>query len=79
MVIASAPNWAEILQGAGSIVGVASLLLAAAYGLYQLREARKDRHVEVIADIGRRWDSDDLIKARKDAARFSDVQLAEIA
>ena len=78
-MVASTPNWADILSGVGSMVGAMSLVAAAIYGYKQVRDARKESQVAVIADLGRRWDSDELIHARQQASALTDVQLAEAA
>lgn len=54
------PNWAEVLTA----VSTGVLTLAAVWALKQIRELRGARRGQIMADISRRWDSDELIDAK---------------
>jgi hypothetical protein len=59
-VIASAPNWAEMVAAVGSAVLAVGVLIA----VVSLRELRRDRHLQWIFEIGRRWEDEDLKQSR---------------
>jgi hypothetical protein len=66
-VLASAPNWAEIVTAVGSALAGGTLLIGvgtAWFGLRQLAESKRDRHVTVLAELGKRWDDDKLVESR---------------
>jgi hypothetical protein len=63
------PSW--ITAGASIIVAVAAL---AALG--QLKEVRRDRHVQVFMDLGDRWNSELLSAARSIQNRHTPAELA---
>src|SRR5713101_5004691 len=44
----------------------------------QLAEAKKDRHIQVLADFGRRWDEPALTEAQILAPKFSRAELARV-
>lgn len=56
----------------------ATVFLAAAawFALGQLREVKKDRHIQVMSDFGRRWDEPHLWEARERQVEISDEELA---
>lgn len=67
MLIATAPNWAEALTGIGSVLAGASFFVGAIGVLLtwnQLRDARQDRHVEILTELARRWDEPRLTEPR---------------
>jgi hypothetical protein len=59
-VVASAPNWAEMVAAVGSAVLAVGVLIA----VVSLRELRRDRHLQWIFEIGRRWEDEDLKQSR---------------
>ena len=67
MLIASAPNWAEIVTA----IGTATLAIGVVIAVVSLRELRRDRHLQWIFEIGRRWEERDL-KASRAALRKYD-------
>lgn len=79
-VAAPGPNWAEKLSAIGSILSGATLLFGVAgvwFAVRQLAEARTDRHVQIIAELGRRWDEDRMIEARNKLLAYDNAKLAE--
>lgn len=87
LIVATAPNWTDKLSAFGSaaaglgFVGTATGVWLARGQLRQageqLREARRDRHVHAIAEMGLRWDGDQLSKARNRQRRYDNVALAD--
>jgi hypothetical protein len=74
-----APNWAAQLAAIGTLVTAAAAVagaIAAYLALGQLEETRRDRHVQVIADLGRRWDDAQLAAARKKQLEYLSVPLS---
>jgi Domain of unknown function (DUF4760) len=71
--IGGGPNWAEIVSAVGAALAGGGVLLA----VRQLSESKRDRHVQVITDFGRRWDEDKMAEAREALLPFDDVKLAE--
>jgi siroheme synthase len=58
-----AEEWVTALA-ALALVAVTGVLAAAAWrALYQLEEVKRDRHVEVLDAMGRRWESDQMTEA----------------
>jgi hypothetical protein len=59
-------NWHLVIHGevAGWLTAFATLFLAGAacYALKQLSEAKHDRHVQVFSDMGRRWESAEMME-----------------
>ncbi len=79
-VVGSAPNWAEIVTAIGSLLAGGTLLVGvgtAFFALRQIAEARRDRQVQIIAELGRRWDEDQLVEARAMVVKYDNVQLAD--
>jgi hypothetical protein len=58
-------TWAEWTTAAAT----AALALFAGFALRQLGEARDDRHARMIVEIGNRWDSALMLKARRNSVR----------
>jgi hypothetical protein len=49
----------------------------AVYALRQIQETRRDRHVQFLADFGRRWDEELLTEARKLEMRYTRESLVD--
>ncbi|HEV7564488.1 MAG TPA: hypothetical protein VGO31_00845 [Microbacteriaceae bacterium] len=62
------------------VTALASLILAGAgiKALSQLKEAKSDRHAHMIVELGNRWDSQIMLKARRKATRYEE-RLATMA
>src|SRR6266511_921213 len=61
------------------VLASATVVLAVA-GLFALRtlgESKRDRHVQLIAELGRRWDEDKLAEARTKLLAFDNIDLCE--
>ena len=71
------PVWALFWATVGLAVVTAGVVVAAFRALGQLTETRMDRHLQVIGELGRRWDADDLVTARNKVLPYDEVQLAE--
>jgi hypothetical protein len=56
--------------------GAVAAAVAAHLALGQLDETRRDRHVQVIADLGRRWDGPELAAARRKQLEYLSVPLS---
>jgi Domain of unknown function (DUF4760) len=72
-------NWAAQLAAIGTLATAAAAVagaIAAYLALGQLDETRRDRHVQVIADLGRRWDDAQLAAARKKQLEYASVPLS---
>jgi hypothetical protein len=59
-------DWVEVTAWATIALAAVTFLLAiaAAVALRSIREARKARYGQVVADVAKRWDGDPLIKSR---------------
>jgi hypothetical protein len=78
-VVAMAPNWADQLAAFATLVtacGAVEAAIAAQLALGQLEETRRDRHVQVIADLGRRWDDAQLAAAQRKQLEYLSVPLS---
>ena len=78
-VVTMAPSWADQLAALGTLVtacGAVAAAIAAHLALGQLDETRRDRHVQVIADLGRRWDDAQLAAARRKQLEYLSVPLS---
>jgi hypothetical protein len=84
-MLGDAANW--VLSGATlALVGVTAVLAYAAVralgqlqtALQDLEEVKRDRHVQVFADWGRRWQSAEMIAALQLEAEYTPQQLAEL-
>ena len=78
--VAAAPSWTDKAGAIGSIVAAAGFVLTAlgawlAYG--QLRETRREKHIELISDFGSRWDGERLFEARKKRRELGRAGLLE--
>lgn len=71
------PVWALFWATLGLAVVIFGVVVAAFKALGQLTETRRDRHLQVIGELGRRWDDDDLIEARNAVLKYDEVELAE--
>lgn len=58
-------------------VGTLALAGAACWALQQLGEARRDRHIQVLSDFGRRWDDPTLEEAREKQGQYNSNELAD--
>jgi hypothetical protein len=79
-LVAAGPNWAEKLTAIFTILaslGFIAAAVAAWVAVTQLRETRRDRHIQVISDFGLRWDSPPLNEAREQLRRFDNIDLCE--
>jgi hypothetical protein len=50
--------------------------VAAWFAFDQVKETRRDRHIQVLSEFGRRWDEDLLSEARSKQREYDDVELA---
>jgi hypothetical protein len=66
--------WAAWRALAQLHVGVQQLAVT----VEQLAEAKKDRHIQVLADFGRRWDEPALTEAQILAPKFGRAELAKV-
>lgn len=76
------PSWTEVVTAIGTAVGALAIVLAAfgAWFTYkQLRETRRDRHIQVITEFAGRWDDERLLEARELIQDYSATELAELA
>jgi hypothetical protein len=80
-MLATDPNWADIVLAVSTALGAVGLLfaiVAAFYAAQQVREARRSRHADMAAEFLRRWDEADLVETRRLVARFrTPEELAE--
>lgn len=80
-MLASAPNWAEIVTAVGSAL-TGLTLLAAVISILLVREQlageRTDRHVQWVTEIGRRWDSPELEESRIKRSTYTSAQATEL-
>jgi hypothetical protein len=60
MLIAAAPNWAEIVLAVSTGVLAVGVFVA----IIQIHALKRDRHLQWILEIGRRWDEDKLERSR---------------
>ena len=67
-------HWAALwLTGVATAVLAAGVLLAWS----QLKDSRRDRHIQILSDFGRRWDSERLVEARTKQATRDSQELAD--
>jgi hypothetical protein len=74
------PNWAEKVTAIGTAVAAVGIVVAAVgawLAFNQLRETRRDRHIQVLTEYGRRWDDDRIAEARLEVQRFTSLELAD--
>jgi hypothetical protein len=75
------PNWAEQVTAIGTAilaVGVVLGIATAWFALDQAKQSRTNRNVQIVADLGHRWDDAALIEARELIQGFTDqYQLAQ--
>jgi hypothetical protein len=60
MLVAVAPTWADALTGVGTVVLALGVLIA----VYQLGELKRDRHLQWISEMSRRWNEEKLEASR---------------
>jgi hypothetical protein len=79
------PVW--FLFGAtGMLAAVTAVLAIAAIralqelgvAVEQLEEVKRDRHVQVFADLGRRWDGPEMVEALQEERRYTTKQLEKL-
>jgi hypothetical protein len=78
-MLGAAPNWAEVVTAVGSALAGATLLVAAATArlvLQQVGETQRDRHLQWVTEVSRRWDDDKLVGGRIAASRYTRTELA---
>jgi Domain of unknown function (DUF4760) len=61
IVTSSGPDWAAKLTAFGTFAIAGGLIFTG----IQIKETRRDRHIQVLSDFGRRWDEADLREARQ--------------
>jgi hypothetical protein len=77
--VATAPNWAEITTAVGSALTgltLGGVVFTAWLGLKQWKGSRHDRQVNVITNLGLRWDDPRLEESRAQCLRYDSGQLA---
>jgi len=81
-MLASAPNWAEIVTAIATAVGALGLVStigAVIFAAQQVREARHTRQAGMAADFLRRWDEQDLVETRRLISEFETPQALSAA
>lgn len=73
------PEWTTAIATAVLAIATATLAGAAIVALRELNEAKRDRHAQVFADIGRRWDDPPMAEALQAEAVLTKEELAELA
>jgi hypothetical protein len=79
-VAANEPHWADIITAFGSLLAGAGLVVAgigAWFAVKQLDETRRDREIQLIAELGRRWDDDRMAEARDKQLEYTSEELCE--
>lgn len=85
------PVWFLFAATVGLVLVTLALVIAAWRALGQLRvafqqleltveqlaDARRDRHIHVLSDFGRRWDDARIVEARDKQRSYTDIQLAD--
>lgn len=76
---ATAPNWADKLTAISSAVAAGGVVIAAigawlAFG--QVKEVRRDRHIQVLSEFTTRWDSEDVVSAREEQLKYDKSTVA---
>jgi hypothetical protein len=74
VLVATDPNWAEIVTAIATAVGAIGLLSAIGaviYGAREVREAERSRHAAMAADFLCRWDEPELVEARHLAGEYA--------
>lgn len=59
------------------VTATLGIAVAALFALRSLGESKRDRHVQLIAELGRRWDEEKLAEVRTKPLAFDNVQLCE--
>jgi hypothetical protein len=73
VIVVVAPNWAEQVVAIATAIlalGVFGAVAAAFFGAQQVREARQTRQAQMAAEFFRRWNSDELVEARRLTSSF---------
>jgi len=77
--IAASPSWTDKVTAIGTAAVAAGLLVTAIgawFAFDQVREAWRDRHIQVISDFSERWDQPLMSEARELASSLSSEDLA---
>jgi hypothetical protein len=75
VIVATAPNWAEILGAIASAVAGLGVLIA----VVQLGSIKRDRHLGWIFEISRRWNEDKIEESRLALSKYdSDIVASKI-
>jgi hypothetical protein len=72
-ILASEPNWAEIMTAFATAVlsiGLLAAVVTSVIAAAQVREARRSRHSDLAAEFIRRWSESDLVDARRLVASY---------
>jgi hypothetical protein len=65
------PLWITALATLGLAVGVV-------FAARALAENRRDRHIQILSDFGRRWDTANLLEAREEQAQIHSAALVTL-
>ncbi|MCW2974860.1 MAG: hypothetical protein JWM06_141 [Actinomycetia bacterium] len=74
-------TWLDVNQGLGVwLTGFATLALALGviFAWFSLRDARKTRHAQLVADFSKRWDSEEILASSKLGREFGPHGLVEL-
>lgn len=79
-VSGTAPNWTDKLSAISTAVAALGFV-GTAVGVWfawdLLKETRRDRHIQVLSDFGRRWDEPEIAEARRKQRKYDSDTLAE--
>jgi hypothetical protein len=79
IVLDSGPSWTDKTIAIGTAIAAGGFVVTAigAWFAYdQVKETRRDRHIQVLSEFGRRWDEQLLWEARERQFLYTDEQLA---
>ena len=74
----NAPRWTDKVSAIATAVAAVFAIFAAVgawFAFDQVKESRRDRHVGVLSEFGRRWDGEQLTTAREKLLSYSSEDL----
>jgi hypothetical protein len=72
-----AADWFTLGIAVGTLVSAGVLAATALFARGALKDAKRDRHIHVLSDFGRRWDDARIVEARDKQRSYTDIQLAD--
>lgn len=74
----SRPNWAEQLTAWATLAAAVIVAATAAFAAWQLRDARRTRHAQLLIELSRRWDEPGFVDAQRLFGRQTKGDLVDL-